>query len=97
MRIFLTGASSGIGAAMARQFDAMGAELGLVGRNAQKLEDFAATLNSPERHRTYALDVADRKALSFSTIQAPCPVYFSTSSRNFDGSKTVTDRPKRTT
>ena len=63
MRIFLTGASSGIGAAMARQFDAMGAELGLVGRNAQKLEDFAATLNSPERHRTYALDVADRKAL----------------------------------
>ena len=49
MRIFLTGASSGIGAAMARQFDAMGAELGLVGRNAQKLEDFAATLNSPAR------------------------------------------------
>lgn len=63
MRIFLTGASSGIGAAMARQFDAMGAELGLVGRNAQKLEDFAATLRTPERHRTYALDVTDRKAL----------------------------------
>lgn len=63
MRIFLTGASSGIGAAMAREFDAMGAQLGLVGRNREKLEAFAATLTHADQHRTYALDVADREAL----------------------------------
>ena len=63
MRIFLTGASSGIGAALAREFDALGAELGLVGRNPEKLEAFAASLGHPGRHRNYALDVADRAAL----------------------------------
>ena len=63
MRIFLTGASSGIGAAMAREFDAMGAQLGLVGRNREKLEAFAATRTHADQHRTYALDVADREAL----------------------------------
>lgn len=63
MRIFITGASSGIGLAMAREFDAMGAELGLVGRNAEKLADFVSTLQHPELHRTYALDVTDRAAL----------------------------------
>ena len=52
MRIFLTGASSGIGAAMAREFDAMGAQLGLVGRNREKLEAFAATLTHADQHRT---------------------------------------------
>lgn len=63
MRVFLTGASSGIGAALAHQFDSLGAELALIGRNAQKLEEFAQRLSHPERHRTYALDVTDRQAL----------------------------------
>ncbi len=63
MRIFLTGASSGIGAAIAREFDAMGADIGLVGRNPEKLKAFAETLTRAERHRTYALDVTDRAAL----------------------------------
>ena len=38
MRVFITGASSGIGAAMAKKFDAMGAQLGLVGRSQEKLD-----------------------------------------------------------
>ena len=63
MRIFLTGASSGIGAAIAREFDAMGADIGLVGRNPEKLKAFAETLTHAGRHRTYALDVTDRAAL----------------------------------
>ncbi len=63
MRVFLTGASSGIGAALAKQFDERGAEIALIGRNAQKLEEFAQRLSHPERHRTYALDVTDRQAL----------------------------------
>lgn len=63
MRVFITGASSGIGAAMSRQFAARGAELGLVGRNPEKLAEFAKTLPNSERHVTYALDVTDRDAL----------------------------------
>ena len=63
MRIFITGASSGIGAGIAREFAAMGHELGLVGRSAEKLAAFAAGLPHPERHKTYALDVTDRERL----------------------------------
>lgn len=63
MRIFLTGASSGIGAALARAFDERGDTLGLVARNRQKLEEFVDRLPHAGRHRTYALDVTDRKAL----------------------------------
>lgn len=63
MRIFLTGASSGIGAGIARQLDAMGHELALIGRDEAKLVGFADTLMHPELHRTYALDVTDRAAL----------------------------------
>lgn len=65
MRIFITGASSGIGAAMARQFANMGMELGLVGRDAEKLEAFAKTLPNFEAgaHTIYALDITDRDAL----------------------------------
>lgn len=63
MRVFITGASSGIGQALARRFDAMGAELGLVGRSREKLEATLGQMHNAERHAIYALDVTDRAAL----------------------------------
>ena len=62
-RVFITGASSGIGAALAREYAARGATLGLLGRNRERLAQLAASLPDPERHRIYAVDVLDRPAL----------------------------------
>ena len=61
MNVFLTGASSGIGAALAREFARRGATLGLVARRADALDALAASVAVP-CHR-YALDVTDRPAL----------------------------------
>lgn len=61
MRIFLTGASSGIGEALARHYAAGGATLGLVARRERRLLDLVANL--PGSHATYALDVTDATAL----------------------------------
>jgi len=63
MRVFITGASSGIGAALARRFAARGDTLGLVARNKDKLEAFAASLPNASQHTCYALDVTQRDAL----------------------------------
>jgi len=62
-RIFITGASSGIGAALAQQYAAQGAALGLVGRRRQALQQLLDGLPHPERHRLYVLDVNDHPAL----------------------------------
>ena len=61
MNVFLTGASSGIGEALAREYAARGATLGLVARRDSVLAALAAVL--PGRHHTYACDVTDRDAL----------------------------------
>ena len=61
-RIFLTGASSGIGAAFARQYAAQGATLGLVARRGDLLEALARSL--PTASFVYPLDVADGEALA---------------------------------
>lgn len=61
MNVFLTGASSGIGEALAREYAARGATLGLVARRDSVLAELAAAL--PGRHYTYACDVTDRDAL----------------------------------
>ncbi len=61
MNIFLTGASSGIGAALAREFARQGAVLGLVARRAPALQELAAEF--PGRCHTYTLDVRDRAQL----------------------------------
>ncbi|OVZ64782.1 short-chain dehydrogenase [Pigmentiphaga sp. NML080357] len=61
MRIFITGASSGIGRALAAHYAARGASLGLVGRREPALRELAGSL--PGSHRCYPLDVRDRAAL----------------------------------
>lgn len=45
-RVFITGASSGIGAALARHYAAEGAWLGLVGRHRERLDTLAESLNT---------------------------------------------------
>nr|WP_229521347.1 SDR family oxidoreductase [Massilia sp. IC2-477] len=63
-RVFITGASSGIGAALAREYAARGASLGLLARRRPLLEELAASLPHPERHRIYAADVTDSEAVA---------------------------------
>ena len=61
MNVFITGASSGIGAALAAEFARRGACVGLVARRRDALDALAAQL--PGTHHTYAVDVTDRDAL----------------------------------
>ncbi len=63
-RVFITGASSGLGAALARQYAAQGATLGLLARRGEALASLIATLPNAERHRAYAVDVRDRAAIN---------------------------------
>jgi Short-chain dehydrogenases of various substrate specificities len=60
-RVFITGASSGLGRALACSYAADGATLGLVGRRGEALCELADAL--PGTHHCYALDVRDRQAL----------------------------------
>jgi short-subunit dehydrogenase len=60
--VFLTGASSGIGAALARHYAAQGAVLGLAARRTDVLQALAATLDTP--CHLYPLDVRDHAALA---------------------------------
>ena len=60
--VFITGASSGIGAEFARHYAARGATLGLVARRGARLDELCRTL--PVRCFTYALDVGDAAALA---------------------------------
>lgn len=60
-RVFITGASSGLGAALAAHYAAHGAVLGLAARREDKLGEVARSLAAPAT--VYALDVTDREAL----------------------------------
>ena len=62
-RVFITGASSGLGMALAREYAARGAVLGLVARRADMLQELAAALPGGP-HRVYALDVTEHAALA---------------------------------
>lgn len=63
-RVFITGASSGLGWALAREFAAQGAMLGLVARRASALAERVATLPDASMHRIYPVDVNDHAALA---------------------------------
>jgi short-subunit dehydrogenase len=63
-RVFITGASSGLGAALARRHAEQGAMLGLVARRTQQLQELVQSLPNPDRHRIYAVDVTDHAALA---------------------------------
>ena len=60
-RVLITGASSGIGAALARHYAGADTVLGLVARRRTELDALAAAL--PGRTEVFALDVADAAAL----------------------------------
>ncbi|MEO5766367.1 MAG: SDR family oxidoreductase [Casimicrobiaceae bacterium] len=62
MKLFITGASSGIGEALARRYAAAGATLGLFARREAELARVAAALG-PATVATYAGDVRDDAAL----------------------------------
>ncbi|MDR2240531.1 MAG: SDR family oxidoreductase [Zoogloeaceae bacterium] len=61
-RVFITGASSGIGAALAAHYAARGAQLGLTARRAEILADVARRL--PGEPVCYTADVADAAAMA---------------------------------
>jgi len=61
VKVFLTGASSGIGEALARHYAGEGATLGLVARRADFLSRLGSSLPSPAA--TYAADVRDTAAM----------------------------------
>ncbi len=69
-RILITGAASGMGAAIARQFAAEGAALALLDRNAAGASEVAATLGENLGATSYGCDVADRDAVNQVVAQA---------------------------
>ncbi|MDO6388233.1 MULTISPECIES: SDR family oxidoreductase [unclassified Uliginosibacterium] len=62
LKVFITGASSGIGAALARAYAARGASLGLLGRRGEALEALCASL--PGEHLVLVADVARPEELA---------------------------------
>lgn len=95
-RVFITGASSGIGAALAREYAARGAVLGLLARRRDMLDALIATLPHPERHRAYAADVTDHAALAhaardFITVHEGADVVIASAGISHG---TLTERPE---
>ena len=62
-RVFITGASSGLGWALALEYARRGARLGLVARSDDRLQDLLRALPDPSLHLAYAVDVNDHEAL----------------------------------
>lgn len=61
--VFITGASSGIGAELAKSFARRGFVVGLVARQREGLEAVRQTLDHPERHFLYVADVTDKLSM----------------------------------
>lgn len=62
--VWITGASSGIGEALAVAWSREGARLILSARNVAELERVRKQCASPERHRVVPLDLTDEKAIA---------------------------------
>lgn len=69
--IWITGASSGIGEALAVAWSREGATLILSARNAQELERVRAACANPERHRVLPLDLTDPSAIAAAAATVP--------------------------
>lgn len=69
--VFVTGASSGFGAAIAKRFARAGAKLVLAARRADRLAKLAKTLDVPAH--IIALDVRDNKAVEEAVATLPRP------------------------
>lgn len=67
--VFITGASSGIGAALARHYAKQGACLGLVARRRDALEELQQSLQDPKRHHLFDLDVTNHAALEAAAVE----------------------------
>ena len=63
-RVFITGASSGLGAALAMEYATHGAQCGLLARRKEELESLRLSLPNPDQHRIYVVDVCDHQALN---------------------------------
>ena len=63
MKVFITGASSGIGAALAKAYAARGASCTLIARRGDVLKTLRRGLAHPELHRCHAVDVTDSDEL----------------------------------
>jgi dehydrogenase/reductase SDR family member 7B len=68
--VWVTGASAGIGEALARAFAARGARLVLSARRAERLEAVRASLPRPDEHLVLPLDLADPDSLAAATSKA---------------------------
>lgn len=68
---FITGASSGFGAASARRFIAGGWRVVITGRRAERLTDLAAELGGPEHVHVAAFDMRDDAALDAAIANLP--------------------------
>jgi short-subunit dehydrogenase len=75
LRVYITGASSGMGAALAHHYSIRGAVLGLIARRADSLQQLAAKI--PTKTFTYAADVRDAakmaQAARMFIADAGCP------------------------
>ena len=74
VRVLITGASQGIGAAIARQFAKPGMTLLLVARNAENLRTIAEQCGAADRVERYACDVADADAVAALTARISADV-----------------------
>lgn len=66
LKVFITGASSGIGEALAVYYAGEGAKLGLIGRRSEFLAGLNQRLGG--QHACYALDVCDAPALHVAAV-----------------------------